>query len=223
VLRLAQRAALPAAVAAAAGLAAGCEALDVLRPQPQPPPGPPAIEWRRSTSLGAPSDGRLADGVRLPAEGRHFATWDHGLKRSPSRPWRRWGADGTVRTVLRIAREHRRANPGAPRVLVGDISRPRGGDFGARFGGRGHVSHQSGVDVDVYYPRRDRVEAEPRRVAQVDGRLAQDLVDRFVAAGAIRVFVGPRSGLTGPPGTVQPLARHDNHLHARFADARPSP
>jgi hypothetical protein len=60
-------------------------------------------------------------------------------------------------------------------------------------------------------------------VAQVDGRLAQDLVDRFVAAGAIRVFVGPRSGLTGPPETVQPLARHDNHLHARFADARPSP
>ncbi len=78
---------------------------------------------------------------------------------------------------------HRRAHPGAPRVLVGDLSRPRGGPFGPRFGGPGHVSHQNGLDVDVYYPRRDRLEAAPTRVAQIDRRLAQDLVDRFLAAG----------------------------------------
>ena len=30
------------------------------------------------------------------------------------------------------------------------------------------------------------------------------------------VFVGPRTGLRGPPGRVVPLAHHDNHLHARF-------
>ena len=197
---------LPAAVLASAG----CSLADALRPRVEP------VDWRRSASLGSPSAGSLANGVRLPAEGRHFATWEPGRDRSPSRPWRRWGTDRAVRAVLAVAAAHRRANPDAPRVLVGDISRPRGGAFGPRFGGPGHVSHQSGRDVDVYYPRRDRLEAAPTRVAQVDLRLAQDLVDRFLAAGAEVVFVGPRTGLTGPPRRVVALPRHDNHLHVRF-------
>jgi murein endopeptidase len=189
---------------------AGCGLVDAFRPRTEP------VEWRRSTSLGSHSAGSLAGGVRLPAEGRHFATWEPGRNRSPSRPSRRWGADATIRAVLRVAAAYRRANPGAPRMLVGDISRPRGGPFGPRFGGPGHFSHQNGRDVDVYYPRRDRLEAAPTRVAQVDLRLAQDLVDRFLAAGAQVVFVGPRTGLTGPPRRVVALPRHDNHLHARF-------
>jgi murein endopeptidase len=138
------------------------------------------------------------------------------VNRSPSRPWRRWGTDRAIRAVLRVAAAYRRANPDAPRMLVGDISRPRGGGFGAHFGGPGHFTHQNGLDVDVYYPRRDRLEAAPTRVAQIDRRLAQDLVDRFLAAGATVVFVGPRTGLVGPPGRVVALRRHDNHLHARF-------
>jgi hypothetical protein len=32
----------------------------------------PRIRWRRSIALGTPWDGRLADGVRLPREGRSF-------------------------------------------------------------------------------------------------------------------------------------------------------
>jgi murein endopeptidase len=118
---------------------------------------------------------------------------------------------------VRIAREHRRANPGAPRLLVGDLSRPRGGDFGARVsGGLGHASHQNGLDVDIYYPRRDRRLRAPRDVEDVDRRLAQDLVDRFVAAGAQFVFTGPGLGLRGPSRIVQPLRHHDDHLHVRL-------
>jgi murein endopeptidase len=206
----ARRIVLALLLPAAAVASAGCGLTEAFRPSAEP------VEWRRSTSLGSPSAGALANGVRLPAEGRHFATWEPGRNRSPSRPWRRWGSDRAVRTVLAVAAAHRRANPGAPRVLVGDISRPRGGEFGPRHGGPGHVSHQNGRDVDVYYPRRDRLEAAPRRVGQVDLRLAQDLVDRFLAAGAEVVFVGPRTGLTGPRPRVVPLPRHDNHLHARF-------
>ena len=41
-------------------------------------------------------------------------------------------------------------------------------------------------------------------------------MDRFVAAGALTVFVGPNTGLTGPPGVVVALANHDNHLHVRI-------
>jgi murein endopeptidase len=121
-----------------------------------------------------------------------------------------------VRRVLRIARAYRRANPGAPRVTVGDLSRPRGGDFGPRFGLPGHASHQNGLDVDIYYPRLDGAESRASHPDQVDRRLAQDLVDRFVQAGAQYVFVGPNVGLRGAPGIVQVLARHDDHMHVRF-------
>lgn len=155
-------------------------------------------------------------GVRLPGEGRHFFTWDPVRRHSPNRGWRRYGTDDLVRLVLRVLDEHATAHPGAPRVGVGDLSRPRGGDFGPRYGIVGHASHQNGLDVDIYYPRRDRRERAPRTAAQVDRRLAQDLVDRFVAAGAERVFVGPSLGLRGPPSIVQRLAHHDNHLHLRI-------
>jgi murein endopeptidase len=122
-----------------------------------------------------------------------------------------------VRTTLRIARDYRADLPKAPRVAIGDRTRPRGGDFGPQFGSIGHASHQNGLDVDVYYPRLDRAERAPETVAEVDQRLSQELVDRFVAAGAVRVFVGPGLTLDGPPGVVVPLVNHDNHLHARFA------
>lgn len=175
-------------------------------------PPRPEISWRASRAVGSPSGGRLVRGVQLPAEAPLFFTWDPLLHRRPNRAWRRHGTDTLVRIVLRVVRAHARAHPGAPRVGIGDFSRPRGGPFGPR-----HVSHQNGLDVDVYYPRHDRRERPPKRPSQVDRRLAQDLVDRFVRAGAQRVFVGPSVRLRGPEDVVQVLAGHDNHLHVRIA------
>jgi hypothetical protein len=193
-------------------------ALSAAPPAARPgPKAPPAIRWRRSVALGLPWAGSLVNGVRLPARGRHHATWDPIRKRSPNRIRRLYGTDRLVRTVLRVAAEYATAHPDARPLLVGDLSRPHGGDFGPRFGLPGHVSHQNGLDVDVYYPRRDGRRRAPLRAGQIDRRLSQWLVDRFVAAGAVRVFVGPNTGLRGPPGVVQPLANHDNHMHARFA------
>lgn len=177
---------------------------------------PAPIDWRSSRSIGSHWRGRLVDGVQLPAEGRAFFTWDPVVRGSPNRGWRRFGTDGLIRMLLRVLADFRAAHPGAPRIGVGDISRPRGGDFGIRYGRPGHVSHQNGLDVDVYYPRRDRRERPAARPSQIDRALAQDLVDRFVSAGATRVFVGPRTGLSGPARVVQRLAHHDNHLHVRL-------
>jgi len=70
--------------------------------------------------------------------------------------------------------------------------------------------------VDVYYPRADGRERAPRGAWQIDHGLSQELVDRFVAAGAQVIFVGPNTGLSGPPGRVEPLVQHDNHLHVRL-------
>jgi murein endopeptidase len=212
------------ALAAACSLAlaaCGWRELETRLSEPVPPARPEAqIDWRRSLAIGSPSAGRLVRGVRLPAEGEHFFTWDPVKRRSPNRGWRRYGTDTLVRLVLRIAREYGEAHPHAPRMAVGDLSRPRGGNFGPQFGYIGHASHQNGLDVDVYYPRADRRERAPRDASEIDRRLSQDLLDRFVAAGAITVFVGPSTGLTGPPGVVAPLVNHDNHLHIRIAPGR---
>jgi murein endopeptidase len=210
-----------AALAAACTLAlsaCGLRQLEARLTEPVPPVRPEAtIEWRPSVAVGSPSAGNLVRGVRLPAEGEHFFTWDPVKRRSPNRAWRRWGTDTLVRLVLRIAREYGEAHPHAPRMAVGDLSRPRGGDFGPQFGYIGHASHQNGLDVDIYYPRADRRERAPKDATEIDRRLSQDLVDRFVAAGAVTVFIGPNTGLTGPPGVVAPLVNHDNHIHVRIA------
>jgi len=177
----------------------------------EPAPAAPAVDWRHSRALGTPGDGRLVRGVRFPRAGVHFFTWDPLLHRSPNRSWRRWGTDRLVRMTLRVTAEFARAHPHATRVGVGDLSLAHGGYFGPK-----HATHQNGLDADVYYPRLDRRERPPIRVSQIDLRLAQELVDLFVAAGAELVYVGPNTPLTGPPGVVIPLWNHDNHLHVRI-------
>ena len=185
-------------------------------PVPEEPAVAEPIEWRASRALGAPWAGRLVRGVQLPAEGEHFFTWDPVRDRSPNRPRRRWATDRLLRTVLRVLDEYAAAHPNAPRVGIGDLSRPGGGDFGPRYGGLGHTSHENGLDVDVYYPRKDGREREPLAPRHVDRALAQALVDLFVEAGAKYVFVGFRTGLTGPPDVVQAIPHHENHLHVRI-------
>jgi murein endopeptidase len=176
----------------------------------------PAPAAAPSRALGQPWAGRLAHGRQLASLGDGYATWDPVRKRVGNRGWRRWGTERLLSTVRGVLAGYARAHPGATPVLVGDLSRPHGGDFGPRLGGLGHVSHQNGLDADVYYPRRDGRLRRAARPSQVDRRAAQELVDAFVRAGARYVFVGPSLGLHGPPGVVQVLAHHDDHLHVRL-------
>jgi murein endopeptidase len=176
----------------------------------------PPIAWRASRALGKPFAGRLSGGVQLPAEGRDFWTYDWGARLSPNRPWRRWGTDRLVRTVLDVIAAYRAANPGAPRVGIADLSRPHGGPFGKRYGGLGHASHQNGLDADILYPRLDRLELHPESPASVDEALSQQLIDRFVEAGAVYIFTGPRLRLRGPRKVVVKLGHHDDHMHVRI-------
>jgi murein endopeptidase len=196
-------------------------------PAPMPPslpttappltaPVEPPIQWRRCRSTGKPWAGRLIGGTRLPRDGQDYFTWDPVKRRVPNRWWRRYACDFTIRKVLRVLRAYRDKFPEAPRVGIGDLSRPRGGNFGKRFGGLGHASHQSGIDVDIYYPRLDGLERRPRYVDQIDTELAQALVDRFVRAGVKYAFVGPRTGLTGRRRVVRKLIYHDDHVHLRL-------
>ena len=178
------------------------------------------VQWHHSTALGTYSPGALADGVRLPPAGRAFLTWDPVLRRSPNRAWRRFGTDRLVRTVLTVARGFHAAHPRAPRLLVGDLSRPHGGDFGPASATSATRATRTGSTWTCTPRARTaarRLLATPR---DIDRALSQELVDRFLAAGAALIFVGPNTALRGPPGRVEPLVQHDNHLHVRLPPGR---
>ena len=171
----------------------------------------PVIEWHHATSVGLPYAGSLVDGTELPVDGPDWVTWDPVTDSVPNEPNRLYGNEHTIRTVVSVLEAYRAANPGAPRVVVGDISFKGGGPMRDE-----HDSHQNGLDVDIYYPRRDGVLRAPVASDEIDLRLAQDLLERFVAAGAQMVFVGYSTGLQGPSGVVIPYANHEYHMHVRF-------
>jgi murein endopeptidase len=178
--------------------------------------GSAATRVPASQSLGTTDAGRLVHGMQLPSAGIGFVSWDDLTWRSPDRGWRRFGTDRLVDFIEQLGVEWHAAHPGAPPILIGDMSRPNGGPFGSEFGGLGHGSHQKGIDVDIYYPRADHRLVAVRNASQIDHALAQDLVDMIVRRGVQYAFVGPHTGLKGPRGVVIPLVDHDDHVHVRI-------
>ena len=162
------------------------------------------VQWHHSTALGTYSPGALARRRAPPRRRSRLLLPGPGpAKRSPNRPWRRWGTDRLVPLLLSV-RERLPARPSGcgAFMAVADPRWPHGGDFGPQFGYIGHASHQNGLDADVYYPRADgkRAGAGWGPARDRPRALSQELVDRFLAAGAALIFVGPNTGLGGPPG-----------------------
>ena len=180
------------------------------KPPPVARPETVEVAWRRATSVGLQYAGRLVDGTQFPVEGPDWVTWNPGTDSTPNLPGRLYGHERTIRAVISVLAGYRAAHPEAPRVVVGDLSFRSGGTMDQ------HASHQNGLDVDVYYPRLDRRLGAPIATRQVDRRLSQDLLDRFLAAGAKMVFVGFSTGLHGPHDVVVPYPNHENHMHVRF-------
>src|SRR3954467_3403408 len=187
---------------------------------PAPTATAPAQPAGPSRALGLPWRGRLVNGVQLPEVSADWLTWDPVLKQIPNRPERRWGTAKLIATLRRVLAAFHAAHPELPQVLIGDLSRPHGGIFDNRYGGLGHSSHQNGLDADVYYPRADHRLLAAYKPDLIDHALAQELLDRFVAAGAQFVFVGTRVGLRGPRKRVQVIAHHNDHLHVRIFPPR---
>jgi murein endopeptidase len=191
-------------------------------PVPVPPPtapapvAQPAAPTGPSRAIGQPWHGRLVNGVQLPEVSGDWLTWDPVLKQIPNRPERRWGTAKLIATIERVLASWHLAHPEMPQLLIGDLSRPRGGVFDERYGGLGHASHQNGLDADIYYPRRDHRLLAAYRPDLIDRPLAQDLLDRFVADGVQFVFIGTRTHLHGPRKVVQVIAHHNDHMHVRI-------
>ena len=98
----------------------------------------------------------------LPSDGPDWVTWNPVTDSVPNCPSRLFGNERTIKAVLSVVAAYRAAHPNAPRVLVGDISWRNGGRM------EQHVSHQNGLDVDVYYPRLDRCCSAPAHTGQID-------------------------------------------------------
>lgn len=191
--------------------------LDEIVPLPRPSAKPkeekptfPEVLWNRATSHGLPYSGWLSDGTQLPLEGPDWVTWNPVADHVPNRPDRLYGNERTIRKLVAVLAAYRAADGDAPQVVVGDISFRTGGPMEL------HRSHQNGLDVDVYYPRRDATLRAPTGAGQVDRRRSQALLDHFLAAGAEKIFVGYTTGLQGPSDVVIPYPNHGDHMHVRF-------
>ncbi|HMJ15545.1 MAG TPA: penicillin-insensitive murein endopeptidase [Polyangiaceae bacterium] len=89
-----------------------------------------------SISMGAPSGGRLFNGVQMPADDRRWELVD---------PAHAWGTRETVDyLMLAIGKVHEQF-PSSPKLYIGHISGKEGGHLSP------HLSHQAGRDVDISY------------------------------------------------------------------------
>jgi murein endopeptidase len=167
----------------------------------------------RSRATGRASSGRLTCGKLLPAWTSLWVTQNPTNGASPNAANRRWGTDEILATIETVTLAYWRRFPDAPRIVIGDISRRYGGRFPI------HSSHQQGIDVDVWYPRRAGGRSRtPRGPGDIDRRRSQWLVERFAAERAEVVYVGTQTGLRRSRRNIKYLAYgHDTHFHVRLS------
>jgi penicillin-insensitive murein endopeptidase len=151
---------------------------------------------------------------------------------------RYWGMPELVAYIERLAKDVR-ALDGWPGLLVGDLGQPRGGPTPT-----GHTSHQTGLDVDIWFePMPDRtLSAEEREKigarsvlvagthVELDMKKWPEGLDRVLkrAAGyeeVERIFVNPgvKKLLCERAGDdrawlrkIRPWYKHDDHFHVRL-------
>ncbi len=154
-------------------------------------------------------------------------------------PREAWGTDETIDYVVTAIEAVEARYPGSPRLVIGDLSNPRGGRLNR------HRSHQTGRDADIgfYYCRgeadsfltaRKKDLDLPRTWALVRALVTETDVDRIfvdrslisllyahaVAEGEDRGWLDDVFGRSGEKGVIQHERRHKNHLHVRFYNPR---
>lgn len=184
-------------------------------------------------SCGRPNKGHLLEGIPLP-EGPKWQIREH-------RP-RVFGSRTTIESLLTAMRNYAAADPDAPPVRLGEISKRRGGRSNP------HVSHRSGRDVDIGYVMRRSVQdsqhwwrtATPKNI---DALRTWKLMKALIATGEVQqIFMSAKlqrvvareAAKELPPDEVErmfsatnfdpqvhTIVRHEHghrdHFHVRFA------
>lgn len=132
------------------------------------------------TSMGSPQRGWLHQGIQLPLQPGLYTRRD---------PERSWGSTHTIQTIIAAFSAMRRERELHAEVIIGDISRPRGGPFAP------HVSHQSGRDIDIQLVLAPGLPPRtfPSTPAHVDWHATWGLLHSFLETGhVIAVFLDYR-------------------------------
>lgn len=218
----------------------------------EPPPNPAPVvpfdpaPWAAATTPAAGSAaaiGGFSEGCLRGARGLA----EHGTGFQLMRPsrGRRFGHPELVAFVRRFAAAAHGKNLGP--VMVADLSQPRGGPAPT-----GHASHQSGLDVDLWYvapaaagrrrlTRQERDAARPEAVVELSSRALTPLWHPRIAEmlrlaaedpAVDRIFVHARvkkalcdGGERGAPwlAKLRPWWGHHDHFHVRLRCPASSP
>jgi murein endopeptidase len=180
-------------------------------------------------SIGTPDSGLLVNPVPFP-EGPYWVVRD---------PSESWGTEETIDSIIAAIEAVESRYPGAPRVVIGDLSHPGGGRLDR------HKSHQAGRDADIgFYYRRGEAgsfvtarkkdldlprtwglvralvtETDIERIF-VDRSLIAVLYQYAVDEGEDRGWLNDIFGRTSEKGIIQHERRHKDHLHVRFYNPR---
>ncbi|MCB9700741.1 MAG: penicillin-insensitive murein endopeptidase [Myxococcales bacterium] len=144
--------------------------------------GPPSAEAEgrllaakvraNAISIGAPTRGRLVNGVVFPELPDLYTL---------RKPEQSFGSSHTVKTAVQAINAFRRGSRYSRELVIGAVSLARGGRF------RPHKSHQSGRDIDIRLPIRASVEHKNApSPGEVDWRATWKLIEAFVATGEVQ-------------------------------------
>lgn len=179
-------------------------------------------------SIGENARGCLAGGRALPESG---PTWQ-AMRLSRNHNWGNPVTIGFIEDLSRTATTF-----GWKGLYVGDLSQPRGGPV------KGHASHQTGLDVDIWYtpPKRldlTRSEREklgamivrtddqrslnrnwtPAHAALIEAAARDPRVERIFVTAPVKLSMceTARRGDAGWLAKVRPWWGHHDHFHVRL-------
>jgi murein endopeptidase len=123
-------------------------------------------------SIGLPTKGKLEDAVQLP----EHPLWVRG------QPDHLWGSAQTIRQIHRAFAILRGEKGYAPAVLIGAISKRKGGRMPP------HRSHQSGRDIDIRLPLLPGIpKTKEPNADEVDWYATWAMIEAFVETGQTEV------------------------------------
>lgn len=186
----------------------------------KPAPGAPRV-------IGGYADGCVQGATALPSKGPGYQVFRVHRRRH-------FGHPDLIRYVKRLGASAKKKRLGT--LLVGDLAQPRGGPTPT-----GHRSHQSGLDVDIWFSPADRVRIPrdgkdgPHPPAVVDLRTRKLLpswerrlerllqtaandptVDRIFVHAAIKRRLCTKFGEAPWLARVRPWHGHHDHFHVRL-------
>jgi len=160
----------------------------------------------------------LVGGVLLPDEGMGYRHYLGGSARDLDN----WGTLKLIQVIEAVGKEWNMRHPQGPRISVGDLSKPGGGNM------PGHASHKMGKDADMRYVRNGYSEGicdlnppPPDPPCDYNSGLTQELLNLFCKSGVDLIYtdISSRTGLVAPPGCqidTNYAPDHTNHIHIRI-------